>query len=150
MNTFRVGPRRWFIIDAKEKVLGRLATRCINVLTGKYKPVYEPQFDYGDNLIIINSKHIALTGKKWRGKLYYRHTGYPGGFKIKTAEMIHNQDQTELIRKAINGMLPKNTFRKRRMARVYIYPEEKHPFEYFKPTPYDPLGKDAIYKEIRY
>lgn len=150
MQSFRVGPRNWYLIDAKSTVLGRLASSCISVLTGKHKPMFRKDMDFGDNVIIINSKEIALTGKKWRGKLYYRHTLRPRGFKIKTAEMIHRQDETELLRKAINGMLPKNSQRKRRMARVHIYPGAQHPFENLKPIPYEPLGKDALYKELRF
>jgi large subunit ribosomal protein L13 len=106
--------------------------------------------DFGDNVVIVNAKDVVLTGKKWRQKTYYKHTCYPGGFKTKNAEMVHMHNKTEVLRKAINGMLPHNLQRKRRMARCYIYADATHPFGAQKPILREPLGRDAVFKELDY
>ena len=98
---------QWFVVDAENVVLGRLATQVANVLRGKHKPIYTPSVDTGDFVIVLNADKIALTGNKLAGKVYYRHSGFPGGLKETTAGELLTKKPEELIRKAVKGMLPK-------------------------------------------
>ena len=98
----------WFVVDADNLVLGRLATQVANVLRGKHKPVYTPSVDTGDFVIVLNAEKIALTGNKTADKMYYSHSGFPGGIKSITAAELLAKKPEELIRKAVKGMLPKN------------------------------------------
>lgn len=110
-------------IDATGKVLGRLATETADLLRGKGKPEFVHHLDIGDSVTIINAKNIRLTGNKLEDKTYYWHTGYPGGIRQKTANDIMNTDPTELIRRAVYGMLPKNKLRQHWMNRLTIHAE---------------------------
>lgn len=119
--------RNWYLIDAKGKVLGRLASKIALILQGKHKANYTPNQNMGDFVIVINSKDISMTGKKWKQKIYRWHTGYPGGLKELTAQKLHEKDPTKLIYLAVKGMLPKNFQRYRMLKRLKIYPGPDHP-----------------------
>jgi len=121
--------RTWHIIDVKEKVLGRVATDIAHTLMGKSKPYFVRNFDCGDYVIVINSKHVVVTGKKEKEKLYGNYSGYPGGLKQKALWQVRIEKPTELIRHAVYGMLPKNKLRDRLITRLYIYPEAEHPYK---------------------
>jgi len=117
----------WMLIDAKGQVLGRVATKAASILRGKTKPTFTPHVDTGDNLIIINAGGIKLTGKKWEDKQYYRHSGYPGGIKSLTARQLLERKPTELLKKAILGMLPKNRLGRSLRTNLRIYETDNHP-----------------------
>lgn len=119
--------RNWYLIDAKGKVLGRLASKIAMILQGKNKPIYTPNQNMGDFVVVINSKDIVLTGKKWKQKMVRWHTGYPGGLREFPAEKIHTKDPTKLLYIAVKGMLPKNFQRHRMLKRLKIYPGPEHP-----------------------
>ncbi len=119
--------RNWYLIDAKGKVLGRLASKIAMILQGKNKPTYTPNQNMGDFVVVINSKDIVLTGKKWKQKMIRWHTGYPGGLKEFSAEKIHAKDPTKLLYIAVKGMLPKNFQRYRMLKRLKIYQGPDHP-----------------------
>ena len=124
----------WYLIDAEDKVLGRVASKVAAILRGKQKTSYTPYVDMGDNVIIINSEKVRLTGGKPLQKCYYRHSGYPGGIKqIGFLEMM-KKDPTFAMRKAVKGMLPKNRLGRRQLLHVKIYAGDKHPHEAQKPV----------------
>lgn len=149
MQSARAGMRTWWLIDAKNQVAGRLAANITPLLIGKHKPTYNPlKYDTGDHVVIINAKHLTLTGDKWKRKGYRWHTGYAGGLKTFTAEQRHEKFPTYIMQRAIDRMLPKNNLRKVRMDRLHVFPDAEHPFETQQPILYDPLGKDAIFSEI--
>lgn len=118
--------RDWYIIDAKNFVLGRLATHSAVLISGKNKPTYSPNIDNGDHVIIINTAHVAMTSNKFSTKKYYSHSGYPGGLKIRTAAQLHKKDSTTLIHRAVSGMLAKNKLRSLRIKRLHLYPGNDH------------------------
>lgn len=121
--------RNWHLIDAKEKVLGRLATEVARLLIGKQKSNYAPHMDMGDNVVIINAENVLLTGNKVNSKTYKSHSGYPGGFKeVKFAQMM-KENPTRIIEKAVYGMIPTNRLTAKRMARLKVFTGNKHPFE---------------------
>lgn len=99
---------KWFVVDASDQILGRLASSIAHILRGKHKPEYTPHSDLGDYIVVINAKKIKVTGNKLKDKTYYHHTGYPGGIKSKNLETILDQDATQVIKSAVKGMLPKN------------------------------------------
>ncbi len=119
--------KEWILIDAKDQVLGRIATKAASILRGKTKPTFTPHVDTGDNLIIINAGQVKLTGKKWEDKQYYRHSGYPGGIKSLSARQLLERKPTELLKKAIVGMLPKNRLGRSLRTNMRIYETDKHP-----------------------
>lgn len=121
--------RHWHLIDVKNKILGRIAGKIALLLQGKHKVDYVPYLDCGDYVVVINAKDIKLTGKKDQDKIYTRYSGYPGGLKIIPYEKLLKEKPEEIIRHAVSGMLPKNKLRKRRLSRLYIFANEKHPFE---------------------
>ena len=125
--------REWFIVDADNMVVGRLATQVAMVLRGKHKPSYTPHVDCGDNVIIINAEKVRFTGKKFDDKEYVRHTGYPGGQRFTTPRKIFMKDPTIVLHKAIKGMLPKNKLGKELQTNVYIYVGTKHDHEAQQP-----------------
>ena len=112
-----------------------VATKAASILRGKTKPIYTPHVDTGDNLIIINAGKVKLTGKKWEDKQYYRHTGYPGGIKSLSARQLMERKPTELLKKAIIGMLPKNRLGRSLRANVRIYEMDNHPHLGQSPKP---------------
>jgi large subunit ribosomal protein L13 len=126
--------RKWHVIDADGKVLGRLATRVAKLLTGKEKPVYTPFIDAGDHVIIINAEKVKLTGKKLTDKFYRHHTGYPGGLREISAGSLLAKKPEKLVREAILGMLPKTKLGKAMGKKLKIYRGPEHPHVAQKPT----------------
>jgi large subunit ribosomal protein L13 len=137
MKTYSQKPtevsREWFVVDAANVPLGRLTTLVAQKLTGKQKPTYTPHIDGGDYVIVINAKLVKATGDKRRGKVYYRHSGYPGSIKATTLEQQLEKDSTKVIEKAVYGMLPKNKLRDGRMERLKVYSDSDHSHEAQKP-----------------
>ena len=124
----------WFLIDAERSVLGRLASIVAIRLRGKHKPTYSPHVDCGDNIIIINAEKVFLTGNKKSQKIYYKHTGYPGGIKSINAQKILEGDHPErVIEKAITRMIPKGPLGRKVLKKLYVYSGVKHPHEAQKP-----------------
>ena len=119
----------WFVVDAADKNVGRLATRIATTLRGKNKPQFTPHSDTGDFVIVLNAEKVNFTGKKWEQKNYYRHSHYPGGLKSTDAQTLLKTKPTEIIRKAVWGMLPKNKWQKKLIARLKIYTGTEHPHE---------------------
>ena len=118
--------REWFLVDAEGQVLGRLATQIAARLRGKHKPVYTPHVDTGDFVIVVNADKVVLTGKKLKDKIYYHHTGYPGGIKSVSAGKLLQEKPTEVLRKAVRGMLPKNTLGRAMLKKLKIYAGGEH------------------------
>lgn len=125
--------RKWYLIDAEGKVLGRLASEIAKILMGKHKPQYTPHADCGDFVIVINASKVAVTGKKLQQKIYRWHSGYPSGLKEKTLEWMLENRPERVIYLAVKRMLPANRLRKRRLKRLKIYPDDKHPHAAQKP-----------------
>jgi len=125
--------KKWYVIDAKDKVLGRVATRAASILRGKHNPRFTPHVDMGDNVIILNADKARLTGSKALNKMYYRHSGYPGGLKETTYSEMMKKDPTFAMRNAIKGMLPRNRLGRRQLLNVKIYAGENHPHQAQKP-----------------
>ena len=121
--------RNWHLIDAKGKILGRLASEIAKLLVGKSKPYFVRHLDCGDFIVVINAKEILVTGNKERQKVYTRYSGYPGGLHKQTFEKLINKRPTEVIKHAVLGMLPKNKLQDRAMTRLYIFSDEKHPYQ---------------------
>lgn len=128
--------RQWHIIDADGKILGRLAARVAILLRGKHKPTFTPHVDTGDHVVIINAEKIRLTGNKLKEKIYYHHTGYPGGIKSVTAVHLLAKRPTALLTKAIRGMLPKTPLGKQMARKLRVYAGTLHPHEAQQPQPY--------------
>lgn len=129
--------KKWYLIDANEKVLGRVASTVAMLLRGKHKPDYTPSVDMGDNVIVINAAKAKLTGNKPSNKKYYRHSGYPGGLKEKTYSEIIKSKPTFAMRNAIRGMLPHNRLGRKQLLHVKIYADENHPHHAQKPVEYE-------------
>lgn len=132
--------RKWHLIDAKDVVLGRLATEAATLLRGKHKPTYTPHVDCGDNVIIVNAEQIALTGKKLSDKLYRHHTGHPGGLKTRTAQEMLDRQPQKLVEAAIKGMLPKSKLGNEMYRKLYVYEGAEHPHQAQKPEVYHLKG----------
>ncbi len=137
-KTFMAKPqeveRRWYVVDAKDKVVGRLASKIAMVLMGKHKPQYTPHVDAGDFVVVINASRVRFTGRKWEQKCYYRHSGYPGGLKVKKAKELLESKPEEILRHAVRGMLPKNNLGRRLLKKLKIYPGESHPHQAQQPA----------------
>ena len=125
--------RRWILIDAKDAPLGRVATTVAIYLTGKYKPSFTPHVDGGDYVIVINAKEAVATGNKEEDKVYYRHSGFPGGIKSATLKEVREKAPEFIIENAVKGMIPHNKLAKGRMARLKIFAGENHSHEAQKP-----------------
>jgi large subunit ribosomal protein L13 len=125
----------WHLVNAEGKTLGRLAARVAAVLRGKHRPTFTPNVDMGDHVVIINAEKIQLTGSKMETKLYRHHTGYPGGLKTATAEHVFRKDPTELLTRAIEGMLPKNPLGNGMAKKLRVYTGPNHPHHAQKPEP---------------
>lgn len=119
---------KWHLIDVKGKVLGRVATEIAEKLMGKGKPYFVRNLDCGDYVVVINARYVAVTGRKEKGKIYTRYSGYPGGIKKKALWELRAQKPGDIIRHAVWGMLPKNKLRARLITRLYIYPESEYPY----------------------
>ncbi len=125
--------KKWYLIDANDKVLGRIVSKVASLLRGKHKPTYTPSVDMGDNVIIINAAKVKLTGNKPFKKKYYRHSGYPGGLKERNFLDMMKRDPTFAIRNAVKGMLPHNRLGRKQLLHVKIYAGEDHPHQAQKP-----------------
>jgi large subunit ribosomal protein L13 len=127
--------RQWYVIDAQGKVLGRMASEIAKVLRGKNKPIFTPNVDAGDFVIVINARGVKLTGKKLQKKVYYRHSEYPGGIRERTAEKMLEEKPEDLVLLAVKGMLPKNRLSRRLVTKLKVYAGPEHPHEAQKPQP---------------
>ena len=127
--------RKWYLVNAEGKVLGRLSTELVKILKGKNKPTYTPHMDTGDFVVVVNAGKVTLTGKKMKDKIYYHHTGYPGGIKEINAEKLLAKKPTEMIRMAVKGMLPKNSLGRQMLRKLKIYAGPNHPHDAQKPVP---------------
>ena len=126
--------RNWYVIDAAGKPLGRVASKAAYILRGKNKPTYTPYVDCGDNVIIINAKDVILTGKKLTDKKYYNHSGYPGGLRERTAEVMIERYPEEMLERAVKGMLPHNRLGNAMGKKLFVYAGEEHKHEAQKPV----------------
>ena len=127
--------QKWYLVNAEGKVLGRLATELAKILRGKNKPTYTPYLDTGDFVVVVNAGKLTLTGKKMKDKIYYHHTGYPGGIKEIAAEKLLAKKPTEMIRMAVKGMLPKTSLGRQMFRKLKVYAGPNHPHEAQKPVP---------------
>ena len=139
MKTYSAKPgeiaRDWLVVDAEGKTLGRLATVIADRLRGKNKPTFTPHVDTGDFVVVVNAEKIMVTGNKLDQKMYYRHSGYPGGLKERTLREQLERRATEVLRKAVKGMLPKNKLAAQQLTKLKIYAGPEHPHEAQAPTP---------------
>jgi large subunit ribosomal protein L13 len=119
--------RQWHVIDASDKILGKVATQAASLLMGKHKPIFSRHLDTGDFVVITNAEKVQVTGNKTKQKLYYRHSGYPGGLKSISLEKLLQTDPARVIEYAVKGMLPKNRLRAGMMKRLRVYAGEAHP-----------------------
>jgi large subunit ribosomal protein L13 len=125
--------RKWYVIDAKDQVLGRLAVEIARRLRGKHKPTYTPHIDTGDYIIVVNADKIRLTGNKLEKKMYYRHTGYPGGLKVISLKKLLQRKPERVLEHAVKGMLPKNRLGRRMYKKMKVYVGPDHPHEAQQP-----------------
>ena len=128
-------PRRWFVVDAQGKVLGRLASSIAMMLRGKNKPEFTPHADTGDFVVVVNVDQVKLTGKKLDQKIYYRHSGYTGGLKETSARQMMKKKPEEVLRHAVRGMLPKNSLGRQQLKKLKIYTGAEHPHQAQQPVP---------------
>ncbi len=127
--------RRWFVVDAKDQVLGRLAVRIATVLMGKHKPTYTPHVDCGDYVIVLNAGQVKLTGKKGEKIIYQRYSGYPGGQKTIPIERVLERHPDRVLREAVRRMLPKNRLARRMLGKLKLYADGTHPHQAQQPEP---------------
>ena len=125
--------RKWYVIDAKGKPLGRVAAKAAVMLRGKHKATYTPHVDCGDNIIIINAKEVTLTGNKLDQKIYYNHSGYTGGLRQRTAKVMRENYPVEMVERAVKGMLPHNRLGRAMFKKLFVYEGENHPHMAQKP-----------------
>ncbi len=139
MGTYTAKPgeieRHWYVVDAEAKTLGRLATQIADVLRGKDKPAYTPHVDTGDFVIVVNAEKVHVTGQKLDQKIYYRHSGYPGGLRTRTLREQLERRPEEVLRKAVKGMLPKNKLASGQLRKLKIYAGPDHPHAAQNPEP---------------
>ena len=126
--------RNWYVIDAKDIVLGRLASKAATILRGKHKPTYTPHVDCGDYVIIINASEVNLTGNKLDKKIYYNHSGYTGGLRERTSREMKENYSVEMVERAIKGMLPKGRLGRQMYKKLFVYEGSEHPHQAQKPT----------------
>ncbi len=129
--------RKWYVIDAEGKTLGRLATEIARLLRGKTKPQYTPHVDTGDFVIVVNAEKVAVTGKKAEQKVYRRHTGHPGGLKTTSYGQMMERRPEEILRKAVYGMMPKTRLGRKQFRKLKIYAGPEHPHAAQNPQPYE-------------
>jgi large subunit ribosomal protein L13 len=139
MKTYSAKPgevaRDWYVVDADGKTLGRLATSIADTLRGKRKPQYTPHTDTGDFVVVVNAEKIQVTGQKLDQKMYHRHSGYPGGLRTRTLREQLDRQPTEVLRKAVKGMLPRNSLSRAQLNKLKIYAGPEHPHEAQAPKP---------------
>ena len=128
--------RKWHLVDASGRILGRLATQVAILLRGKHKPHYTPHLDTGDFVVVVNAEKVVLTGSKPRDKVYYRHSGYPGGLKAQTPERLFKSKPQRVVEKAIRGMLPKTKLGDALYRKVKVYAGPNHPHTAQQPHPF--------------
>lgn len=129
--------RKWYVIDAEGKNLGRLASEVASILRGKRKPIYTPHVDTGDYVIIVNADKVAVTGKKMEQKVYKHHTGYPGGLKEITLEKLLDRKPEEVLKHAVKGMLPKGRLGRQMFTKLKVYAGPEHKHQAQKPEVYE-------------
>lgn len=138
MKTYMAKPnrveRKWYVVDAKGKTLGRLASEVAKILRGKHKPEYTPHIDTGDFVIVLNAAEVELTGKKLTDKFYYRHSGYPGGLKQISAGQLREKRPERMIEYAVKGMLPKGSLGRKQLKKLKVYAGSEHPHEAQQPA----------------
>ena len=127
--------RNWYVIDAKEQILGRLASKVASILRGKHKPSFTPHLDMGDHVVIINADQIKISGKKAEQKTYIHHTGYPGGLKSERYNKIFKENPEKIIRRTVWGMLPHNRLGRKIIKKLKVYSASEHPHQAQKPEP---------------
>ena len=141
MNTYMAKPaeveRKWYLIDADGKTLGRLATQIADLLRGKGKPTFTPHVDCGDYVVVINAAKIHVTGKKMQDKLYYNHSQYPGGLRVRNLETVLEKKPTEALERAVKGMLPHNHLGAQVYRKLFVYADENYEQKAQKPVPYE-------------
>ncbi len=144
MKTFSAKPleveRKWYVIDADGQTLGRVAVAAANLLRGKHKPQYTPHVDTGDFVIIVNAEKITVSGKKETDKIYYHHTGYPGGLRAASFKELMEKAPTRALEKAVKGMLPHNTLGDSQFQKLKVYAGCEHPHSAQKPVAYEIKG----------
>jgi len=129
--------KQWYVVDAKDEVLGRLASKVAKILRGKHKPDFTPHVDCGDNVIVINAEKVKLTGQKMTDKKYIRHTGYPGGQRVDTPQDLLARKPQAVVEKAVAGMLPKNRLGNKIFKNLFVYVGSEHPHEAQQPEKLD-------------
>lgn len=142
--------RKWFVVDATDLVVGRLSAEIAKILRGKHKPEYTPHVDCGDNVVVINAEKLCLKGKKLTNKVYYRHTGHPGGVKdTSPVKFISDGRADEVIKKSVQRMIPRNKLGRQQMTKLHVYNGESHPHEAQKPEVLDIASKNVKNTKIR-
>lgn len=140
MKTYTAKPhevvKTWHLIDAEGQTLGRLATKIADLLRGKHKPQFTPHMDAGDFVVVINAEKIAVSGNKETDKFYWRHSGYPGGFKTTTYKDLMAEKPTAAVEKAVKGMLPHNSLGRQQFLKLKVYAGAEHPHQAQNPVPY--------------
>ena len=129
--------RRWHVVDAEGQTLGRLATEIARILRGKNKPQYTPHVDTGDFVVVVNAERVVVTGRKAEQKVYRRHSGYPGGLKTTTYEQMLERKPTEILRRAVRGMMPKTRLARQQLRKLKIYAGSEHPHAAQNPQQYE-------------
>lgn len=134
--------RNWYVVDATDQILGRLASQVAQFLRGKHKPIYSPSVDVGDYVIVINAEKVRVTGRKLDQKFYYRHSGYPGNLKEIPLSRMLEEHPTWVIEHAVKGMLPKNRLGRKMVKKLKVYAGSQHPHQAQQPKPLDLNGEE--------
>ncbi len=129
--------KKWYLVDARDKTLGRMATEVAKILRGKGKPIFTPNVDCGDFVVIINAKHIKVTGNKLKDKKYYRHSGYVGNLKVESLEEKMKKNPQDVVFRAVKGMVPHNRLGRQIIKKLKVYADDNHPHEAQKPEKID-------------
>ena len=129
--------RTWWVVDAADQTLGRLATRIATLLEGKHKPIYSPHLDTGDHVVVVNAAKVKVTGNKLVQKQYYRHSGYPGGFREESLQAVMARKPEIVIERAVKGMLPQNRLGRAMIKKLKVYPGADHPHQAQQPTAFE-------------
>ena len=141
MKTYSPKPehieRRWYVVDASDQVLGRIASEVAALLRGKHKPIFAPHMDTGDHVIVINADKVALTGNKREAKMAYRHSGYPGGLRATPYAVLLERHPEQAVEKAIKGMLPHTSLGRNMLKKLKVYAGPEHPHKAQSPAPYE-------------
>ncbi len=135
--------RQWWVIDAADKTLGKVATEVANLLTGKHKPLYAPYIDTGDYVVVVNAAKVKVSGKKAEQKTYYRYSGYPGGLKSASFKELFSRDPARVVELAVKGMLPHNRLGRAMFKKLKVYPGSEHPHQAQAPLPHPERGEGA-------